>query len=98
VAEVVYMLHMQNADGKVWHYIGSTRRDLMVRLAEHGKGWVKSTGRCIRGGGIAVLVAAWEGGVSKERELKALWRDRPSLCSVCTHGWPKLVIDDAPVR
>lgn len=84
---VCYLLHFaQSIDGdkqRAQHYLGTTN-NLKRRIAKHSNG--TSGARlpvAFFNKGIAfTVVRTWEGGVSKERELKKR-NNHPTLCPLC---------------
>jgi len=72
--------------GAAGHYLGSTTRNVAVRLAEHraGVGAKMLAAAVERGIGFDV-VRTWDGGREVERRLKRQ-RNSPRLCPTCTGG------------
>jgi predicted GIY-YIG superfamily endonuclease len=68
--KTVYLLHFTQPYGHAAHYTGSTSR-LPARLAEHQQGRGARLLEVVREAGIPwVLARTWEGGRTRERQLK----------------------------
>jgi predicted GIY-YIG superfamily endonuclease len=88
--EQVYLVHLDPPYKHARHYVGSTEKDVDVRLEEHraGRG-ARILQVQMEAGGDFHLVRTWPGGRDRERAIKDR-HEAPKLCPECS-GHPKPV-------
>ena len=86
----VYLVHLDrrlgtdHPRGGAQHYLGSTTRELAVRLAEHKAGiGAKLLAAAVQRGIPFDVARVWDGGREMERQLKRQHNPR-RLCPTCT--------------